>query len=467
MKRSIFLTGRLAAAAAASIVSACAYTSPAMAQTGAPATPPANTTMIVPNVDAHVHINSLMYAQNNFPPILPTVQLPPEISRLIGDLGKGWGSKSALAPLFTENSISIKSDMNNWVQGRDNVAGFWSQVFSQEFRVIPVTYRTQGSLAYLMGYIANAADKNGQPDYLGTTILILEKENDGQWRIANLSTRGGSPRLQRSVTAEQYLAELEAAGIQRANILSAAFVFAGSPELQPDEAAKVREENDWNAQQAARYPARLTAFCSFNPLKPYALAETESCGRDKRIKGLKFHFSDSRVDLTNPEHLQKVRAVFELANRYRLAITVHIRTSDSAYDPRAAATIFLNQLLPLVPEVPVQIAHMAGDAGFGAQSQAAFDVLATAIEAKDPRTRKLYFDGSGVIAVGRPQSEEDLRTVAAAMRRVGLDRILFGSDRHAPNNSPPAASWKAWLDKLPFTEAEFRDIADNVVQYRD
>ena len=422
---------------------------------------------IVPLVDAHVHINSLMYAETNFPPILPAVPLPPEIAQLMSSLGTSWGSKATLAPLFTENAISIKSDMNNWYRGRDNVAGFWSQVFSEDFKVIPVTYRADRSVAYLMGYLANAADKDGQPDYLGTAIIVLEKENDGRWRIASLWTRGGIPRLQKPVTAEQYLEELDAAGIQRANILSAAFVFAGSSEVEPGEAAKVREENDWNAQQAARYPDRLTAFCSFNPLKPYALAETESCGRDRRIKGLKFHFSDSRVDLTNPEHLQKVQAVFKLANEHRLAITAHIRTSAANYDPKATTTIFLNELLPLVPDVPVQIAHMTGDSGFGAQAQASFDVLATAIEANDPRTRKLYFDGSGPIAVGRPQSEEDLRTVAAAMRRVGLDRILFASDRHAPNNAPPAESWKAWIEKLPFTEAEFRDIADNVVQYRD
>jgi predicted TIM-barrel fold metal-dependent hydrolase len=52
------------------------------------------------------------------------------------------------------------------------------------------------------------------------------------------------------------------------------------------------------------------------------------------------------------------------------------------------------------------------------------------------------------------------------MRRVGLDRILFASDRAAPNNAPPAAAWKIWRDKLPLSEDEFRDIADNVVAYR-
>jgi predicted TIM-barrel fold metal-dependent hydrolase len=357
--------------------------------------------------------------------------------------------------------------MNNWILGRDEVAGFWSQVFSQPFKIIPVRYKSEGSLAYLIGYIGNVANQSGRPDYLGTAIIVMEKERDGIWRIANLSTRGGAPRLQLPVTAEQFIAELDAAGIQRANILSAAFVFAGSPEVEPGEAAKVREENDWNAQQAAKYPARLTAFCSLNPLKAYAVTEVQTCGRDKRIKGLKLHFGDSRVDLTNPEHLRKVQDVFRLANKHSLAIAAHIRTSDSKYDPKATATILLQELLPLVVDVPVQIAHMTGDSGFGAQAQASFEVLAAAIEARDPRTKKLYLDGSGPIAVGRSQSDEDLKAVAAAMRRVGLNRVLFASDRHAPNNAPPAQTWKAWLEKLPFTEAEFRDIADNVIKYRD
>lgn len=419
---------------------------------------------IVPLVDSHAHINSLMYAETVIPPILPAVQLPPEISHLIREFERSHGSWSAMTPLFAENSISIKSDVNNLIRGRDNLAGFWSQVLTQEFRIIPVHFRAEGSIAYLISYIANADDSG---NYLGTSIMTFEKESDGQWRIATMSSRGGSPRLQRPVTAEQYVQELDAAGIQRGNILSVAFVFAGSSELQPNEATRVRAENDWNAQQAARYPTRLTAFCSFNPLKPYAPAEAASCGRDRRIKGLKFHFGDSRVDLTNPDHLQRVQAVFRLANRHRLAITAHIRTSAANYDPEATATIFLNQLLPLVPNVPVQIAHMTGDSGFGAQSQASFNVFAAAIDSRDPRTRRLYFDGSGPIAVGRPQSQEEINTVAAAMRRVGLDRILFASDRHAPQNAPPAASWQAWLDKLPFTEAEFRNIADNVVQYRN
>jgi uncharacterized protein len=445
------------------LAAALVHASPAISQTTAPASPTGKTQEIVPLVDYHAHINSLMYAQTSFPPILPSVQLPPELARLLREFGKNWRSESGLAPLFTEDSMMVKRDVNNWVKGKAVVSGVWSKTYGEEITLIPVAYYTDDSAGYIMAYLG---DTDPTPTIWGEAMIAVKKEKDGQWRIAGKTISEGYPRAQQATTAEDFLAELDAAAIQRANILSIAFVFAGSPELKADEAARVRAENDFNAQQAARHPSRLTAFCSLNPLKPYALDEVESCGRDPRIKGLKFHFSDSGVFLTNPQHLLKLKAVFEAANKHRLAVTAHIMASSADYDPKATATILLNDLLPLVPDVPVQIAHMGGDSRFGEQSQAAFAVFAAAIQAKDPRTTHLYFDGSGPVDVSGSQSPESLETVAAAMRRVGMNRILFASDRHSPNNAPPAETWKAWRAKLPLTEAEFRDIADNVVQYR-
>src|SRR5687768_17546583 len=74
---------------------------------GQPVAPATTTTKagIIPLVDYHVHINSLMYAQTNFPPILPSVQLPPELMRLMSELGRNWASETGLAPLFTEDSM--------------------------------------------------------------------------------------------------------------------------------------------------------------------------------------------------------------------------------------------------------------------------------------------------------------------------------------------------------------------------
>jgi predicted TIM-barrel fold metal-dependent hydrolase len=154
----------------------------------------------------------------------------------------------------------------------------------------------------------------------------------------------------------------------------------------------------------------------------------------------------------------KLAAVFRVANKHKLALTIHMATGENDYDGRAAATVFLNQLLPAAPDVPVQIAHMTGDAGYSNQIDAALGVFADAISSRDPRVRNLYFDG---VVMENP----DPRLVQR-MRQIGLDRILFGSDRHAPNNAPPADAWKAWRKNFPFTDAEFRSIADNVVEYR-
>lgn len=417
--------------------------------------------VITPLVDHHVHINSLEYAQNNVSPILPAVEVPPEIATLLQGLGTTIGDREALAQLYAEDSLMIKSDMRNWVQGRDINADMWTLQFRVPYTLVPIAYQGEGSTAYVVAYLARG--EGSARAFQHTVLLALKKESDGRWRVAAETLTLGPIRLQEAVTAEHLIGELDAAGIQKATILSVAFVFTGAAETVVGEAEKVRAENDWVAKQAALYPDRLTAFCSLNPLKDYALQEVASCGADPAIKGLKFHFSDSRINLRNPEHLAKVRAVFEAANRHRLAITAHIMTGEADYDGRATATAFLNQLLPVVPDVPVQIAHMTGDAGFPPQVQASFSVFADAIAARDPRTENLYFDGY----ISQNQSQESLQLVASAMRRVGLDRILFASDRHAPNNQPPAVAWKTWLESLPLSEDEFRDIADNVVVFRD
>jgi len=68
--------------------------------------------------------------------------------------------------------------------------------------------------------------------------------------------------------AAALIAYLDAAGIQRAAVLSTAYQFA-NPNRPPveDEHAKVRAENEWTSRQVARYPNRLRGLCGLNPLK--------------------------------------------------------------------------------------------------------------------------------------------------------------------------------------------------------
>ena len=161
-----------------------------------------------------------------------------------------------------------------------------------------------------------------------------------------------------SVTARDVIANLDSAGIQKAILLGTAYLYGSPSRNFPDEYARVRAENDWDAAQAAQYPGRLIAFCGFNPLKDYALEELERCSKDSRLnRGIKLHFGNSDVQVDNPQHVQQLAKVFRAANAHHMAIVIHMRASISRKRPYGArqAQIFLDQLLPEAPDVVVQV----------------------------------------------------------------------------------------------------------------
>ena len=279
-----------------------------------------------------------------------------------------------------------------------------------------------------------------------------------------LAPPAGSPQ---QLTASDVVAELDKAGIRRALLLSVAYIYGSPARTVEDEYAKVRAENDWTAAQAALYPKRLRAFCGFNPLKDYALEELERCAKDPHLKhGIKLHFGNSDVQLENPEHVERLRRVFRAANQHRMAIVIHMRASLSRKRPYGAAQarVFLEQLLPVVPDINIQIAHLAGTGpGYDdPPSDNAMAVLAEAVEKHDPRTRRLWFDVASCVDVNISPANAAL--VVKRIRQVGVRRILYGSDAAAGDNLRPRESWAAFR-RLPLTESEFKQIAKNVAPY--
>jgi predicted TIM-barrel fold metal-dependent hydrolase len=270
-----------------------------------------------------------------------------------------------------------------------------------------------------------------------------------------------------TITARDVVALLDSAGIRRAVVLSAAYIYGSPRRTIANEYAKVRAENDWTAGQVAQYPERLRAFCGFNPLEQYALDELARCASDPRLRhGIKLHFGNSDVQLENPAHVEQVQRVFRAANERGMAIVVHMRASISKKRPYGPvqARAFLEQLLPAAPDVPVQVAHLAGT-GPGYDDPPAHSVmavLAEAVEKRDPRTRRLWFDVTTV--VDRNISDAHAALVARRIRQVGVDRILYGSDAAVGDNLRPREGWAAFR-RLPLSEREFERIARNVTPY--
>jgi predicted TIM-barrel fold metal-dependent hydrolase len=149
-----------------------------------------------------------------------------------------------------------------------------------------------------------------------------------------------------------------------------------------------------------------------------------------------------------------------------MAIVLHMRASIKYKRPygEAQGRVFLEQLLPMAPDVPVQVAHLAGT-GPGYDDPPAHSVmavLAEAVERRDPRARQLWFDVASV-------ADKDIGPGHAAamvkrLRQVGIDRVLYGSDATVGGNPAPREAWAAFR-RLPLTEEEFARIAGNVAPY--
>lgn len=413
---------------------------------------------IVPRVDHHQHIMSAR-AAIPLEPLLPAVQLPPPLDSVLRERNRIMGT-AEVGGLFREDAQVLDGfEMGQpWLRG-SAAAGGVVRAYDPARRLVPSTFSLGDSVAYVAGVVYRG--ERPAPDM--NFVLGLRKNGRGQWRIATEATIPiPPPPFQEEFPAARLVQYLDDAGIQRAVVLSVAYWFGSPNRTWPgDEYANVRAENDWVAREVARHPERLVGFCSFSPLRDYALQELERCTQQPGMKGLKLHFGSSGVDVHDPDHVQGVRRVFEAANRLGVPIVVHSRGPSRNRYGREEAEIFLDRILPAAPDVPVQIAHLWGGAGFSEGALAAF---ADAVSAGDPRTRNLYFDLTEVERAAGG-SEETLRTIAGRIRQIGLDRVLYGSDMAEAGTLPPALGWARLRARVPLTVEEVRTIANNVAPY--
>ena len=273
--------------------------------------------------------------------------------------------------------------------------------------------------------------------------------------------------LPNSFTARDLIRLLDAAGVRQALLLSLAYQY-GNPNNPPvqDEYARVKEENDWTAQQVSEYPDRLRGFCGVDPLKSYAIAEIGRCAKDVYVHyGLKLHFGNSDVNIDDPRDVAQLRRVFRAADEHGMAIVVHMRPSVTRNRPYGAkeAEIFLSEVLPSAPNVPIQIAHLAGAGGFDDLSvDRALSVFISAIARHDPRMKNVNFDICGVAGIGQWQERKAL--IVERNRQIGVSRILWGSDGAFGGGVTPVQALGSYR-QLPLTKEEFHIIDTNLTPY--
>ena len=381
------------------------------------------------------------------PPALAPIQLPAHLDRVLKELQRISGKQQA-EEVFTANGIITQVQEGRWVQGHDQINDFVKHIPSS-IRYIPKAYSATGETGYIAGNIAFGSGGEEQYNFM----LGIVKDPDGSWKIdSQMLSEIEPPEYDRPIVADTIIEKLDDAGIQRGVILSVAYWFGSPARKLPleDERRKTREENDFTISEAAKYPDRLTPFCSVNPLGSYALDEVSRCAAIPAVKGMKLHFNNSRIDLENEGHVEKVKAFFRACDENDLAVVIHISRAHE---------IFIDRILPEAKSIPVQIAHMAS----GWENAALF---AEAMHAGKPGTENLYFDWTQALPLNNgSRSREMVDDAVHVMRSIGMDRILFGSDMPLPSNASPREWWRKSILPLPLKDEEIRDIADNMPPY--
>jgi predicted TIM-barrel fold metal-dependent hydrolase len=448
----------LAARLAAGLLLTATAASVATAQ--APAPPPFR-----PLVDYHQHLASpegarlLNRAQ-------PEVALPPALASVTQRMVAHWNQPDALVELYAEDAVvfaNLDKPLSPWIKGREKTAHYIGGLYGRPYRITPVLYSVDGDRARIEGFFTRGEGDDAR--HFANFHFDLIKDGDGAWRIlTDMRSFEPKPDYQPTISGEQLTAMLDAAGVHQAVVLSDAYWFDAPSYMTPGETpaqayAQVRAENDWTADQAAKSNGRLVALCSFNPLAGYALDELRRC-KAAGFSGLKLHLQTSGVDLTRPDQAARVRAVFALADKLRLPIVVHAQTFDN-YGAEAAR-IFLDQLLSAAPDIPVTIAHLWGGGPLAAEALA---VYVEAAAAHRPATRNLYFDVAEAALVAN-RDPKMVQTIADAIRRIGPDHVVFGSDAVGPNTLTPIKAAAQFRRDIPLSDAEFATIERNVLPYR-
>ena len=202
-------------------------------------------------------------------------------------------------------------------------------------------------------------------------------------------------------TAEELVAAMDEAQVDMAVTLGMGWT---SPEI-------AREVNDYLLESAARYPRRLVAFCSVNPVwGEQALHEVERCAR-LGAKGVgELHPDTQGFDLSAP---QVMEPLMDMLRSYRLVMLTHASEPvGHQYAGKGTTTpSVLMGLIKQFPDVPIVCAHWGGGLPFYA--------LMPEVRAALGNT---YFDTAASPFLYQPQ------VFSVVARLVGPDSILMGSD---------------------------------------
>jgi hypothetical protein len=205
----------------------------------------------------------------------------------------------------------------------------------------------------------------------------------------------------RLVTADALIAAMDQDGVSRS-------VVFGFPWRHPDLA---RRNNDAVLEAVARHPRRLTGFCCLDVSTPGAATEVDRCLRAGLSGVGELAFYTGGIDTAA---LEQLGPIMELARHFDVPLLLHANEPVGHVYP-GKAPMTLRQLYDLVrrfPENRIVLAHWGGGLLF-------YGLLRKEVKAA---LANVWFDTAASPFLYDPE------IYAVAVRIVGAERILFGSD---------------------------------------
>jgi ketosteroid isomerase-like protein len=123
-------------------------------------------------------VRSEAKAQAQAPAPLPTVDLPPELNRVLRDYERHWKANdgAALSALFTDDGFINRG---GWIRGRDAIRQAYASS-GGDLRLRALGYAAGDTVGYIVGgYRYGDSPTDG-----GKFILALRRAPRGEWKIA-------------------------------------------------------------------------------------------------------------------------------------------------------------------------------------------------------------------------------------------------------------------------------------------
>ena len=189
----------------------------------------------------------------------------------------------------------------------------------------------------------------------------------------------------------------------------------------------VERENDLLSDLVSSKPDQFIGFVGVHPLRRFSIEEIYRCHRDLGLHGIKLHLQGNKIDLEDKVHLQRIREMFQIASEEDIPLLVH----NNAWNPSKGgehARIFIDSILSEIDFLKIIFAHSGGGGGFQKYTSEFMKEFATYFETDARQEHSIYFELSSVVKQMKIPGSLDLAYLTDLIKRIGVDKFLFGSD---------------------------------------